>query len=208
MLEQERWHASQMQAIARQQYQEELDFQQEMQRKQAALPFSEYDPNNEYYYYYDERGDYLDTYEARDRWQRENCKSYKTYDPENDFWKYYHDANGQLIDRQTAFEMWQKENCPDYNNYQERGFWTIYRCRDEFIPADETRKKWIEENPDDRKVKLAIEGDTTEEIKKVYLNGVAELPKNINEKTVRPYPESMDKAHPMKQKYNSENKKA
>lgn len=196
--QQEEDHARVMGIIAAQQLEKEIEFQQEMKRKNAAPPFSEYDPNDEYYYYYDEHGDYLTGEEARDRWQRENCKSYKHYDPKDKFWQYFTNTEGQLIDRQTAFGLWERENCPSYENYDEFGVWTIYRDGDEFIPKAQARQKWIDKNPDNVVAKILISNDVTETIKEVYENGAVSLPDiagNINDIPV-PYPESMIKIHP------------
>ena len=196
--QQEEDHARAMNLIAAQQYENELGFQQEMQRKKSAPPYSEYDPNDEYYYYYDEYGDYLTGEEARDRWQRENCKSYKHYDPDDKFWQYFTDTEGQLIDRQTAFGLWERENCPSYEDYDEFGVWTIYRDGEDFIPKSQARQKWIEKNPDNAIAKILISNDVTEKIKEVYENGTVSLPdiaENINNIPV-PYPESMTRPHP------------
>lgn len=125
----------------------------ERRRKQMAVSYLDYDRYNELYYYYDERGDYIDTQEARKRWQMRNCKSYRTYDPKDDFWEYFLDGRKTVIDRKAARYLWERENCPDYLNYDEEADWNMYRYGDKFISTSEALELWLKEKAGTPEVK-------------------------------------------------------
>lgn len=154
-----------MRAIAEaESYDRQLDFEQERMHKRMALSYKYYDRNYELHYYYDDRGDYIDTAAARSLWQRIHCESYTTYDPADTFWEYFLDDKGNVITRAQAFELWQPAHCPDYLDYEPDGFWTKYRCGEGFIPADEAKEKWLTEKAESPEVRRYICSQKTDHI--------------------------------------------
>ena len=152
-LELQEQYARRAAAIERQNAEEQLAYEQEYRRKQMAVSYTEYDPENELYYYYDHKGDYIDTIEARLRWQTINCKSYTTYDPDDEFWQYFLDKEGEVIPRDEARKLWELENCPDFKDFDPEGNWTMYRLGDGYISREEALEKWKAENADSPEVK-------------------------------------------------------
>lgn len=187
-LEREEEHAQEMLEVERERaeiraleeeksYQRKLDYQQEKKRREMAVSYTEYDRNNEYYYYYDERGDYLDTMQARLRWQQLHAPSYLEYDPKDDFWQYFLDGFGKVIPRKEAFVLWQPNHCPDYRSYSEGAVWTTYRCGDGFISADDARERWLKECIDSDGVKEYLVNEKVQRIISAADNGVIAPPK-------------------------------
>ncbi len=164
-------------------YQRKLDYQQEKKRKEMAVSYTEYDRNNEYYYYYDERGDYLDTKQARLRWQQLHAPSYLEYDPKDDFWQFFLDGSDKVIPRKTAFDLWQPDHCPDYRSYSEGAVWTAYRCGDSLISAKEARERWLKECADSDGVKEYLINEKVQQIISAADNGVIAPPKLEESKT-------------------------
>lgn len=148
----------------------------ERRRKQMAVSYLDYNRNYELYYYYDERGDYINTNEARKRWQMRNCKSYRTYDPKDDFWEYFLDGRKTVIDRKAARYLWERENCPDYLNYDEEADWNMYRYGDKFISASEALKLWLKEKAGTPEVKAYNIKKQTVKIFETVCKGKPELP--------------------------------
>ena len=193
-LEREEEHAQEMLEVERERaeiraleeeksYQRKLDYQQEKKRREMAVSYTEYDRNNEYYYYYDERGDYLDTMQARLRWQQLHAPSYLEYDPKDDFWQYFLDGFGKVIPRKEAFVLWQPDHCPDYRSYSEGAVWTTYRCGDGFISADDARERWLKECADSDGVKEYLIDEKVKQIISAADNGVIAPPKLEESKT-------------------------
>ena len=193
-LEREEEHAQEMLEVERERaeiraleeeksYQRKLDYQQEKKRREMAVSYTEYDRNNEYYYYYDERGDYLDTMQARLRWQQLHAPSYLEYDPKDDFWQYFLDGFGKVVPRKEAFVLWQPDHCPNYRSYSEGAVWTTYRCGDGFISADDARERWLKECIDSDGVKEYLVNEKVQRIISAADKGVIAPPKLEESKT-------------------------
>ena len=157
-------------------YQRMLDHQLETKRREMAVSYTEYDRYHELYYYYDERGDYLDAETARRRWQKLHAPSHLEFDPDDPFWEFFTDSEGKLITRDEAFDIWQLKNCPDYLSYSPDAIWTKYRCGDVYISADEARERWLTECADTDGVRAYRVGEKVLEIGKTAANGVVKLP--------------------------------
>ncbi len=189
-LELQEQYARRAAAIERQNAEEQLAYEQEYRRKQMAVSYTEYDPENELYYYYDHKGDYIDTIEARLRWQTINCKSYTTYDPDDEFWQYFLDKEGEVIPRDEARKLWELENCPDFKDFDPEGNWTMYRLGDGYISREEALEKWKAENADSPEVKRLNCEKIVYTIKKILLNGTVRFPSEWNHEMKANTPES------------------
>lgn len=166
-----------MRAIAEaESYDRQLDFEQERMHKRMAVSYKYYDRNFELHYYYDDRGDYIDTAAARSLWQRIHCESYTTYDPADTFWEFFLDDKGNVITRAQAFELWQLLNCPDYLSYREDAVWTKYRCGDGYISAEEACKRWLTECEGTEEVTAYHVGKKTLQIAETAASGTVPLP--------------------------------
>ena len=165
-------------------YQRELDYKQEVRRREMAVSYTEYDRYHELYYYYDERGDYLDAETARLRWQKLHCKSYTTFDLNDTFWQFFLDGDGKIITRGQAFELWQPDHCPDYLEYEDEGIWSIYRCNGEIIPAYKARKLWLVEKSGSHEVKKYNVKMLALQIANTMAVGTAPLPEIITNPAV------------------------